>query len=544
MSSSERRLELLGLMAVLVIAALARLQHFGSLLPWFLFEDELRTTTVAIHLLRDRTLDPQYSLYPGVPFYINAAVCYLWAAAGMGSEIIARGLSAPLDRFAGATGAEPEFIYLSRWVSLLFGLGTIAVSHLLFRMFLSWRWALFATLLLGLNTMHIYMSWVAKVDSINAFWFSCGFLTGLVYYRRGGTPWIALTAAFAALSVMTKNNYQLWIGIFFLLAFRLWRGRRFTDLLKHKDLWAAAAVLAGVSLLSSPYTFVHIEQTAKVAGWLYRHAEIISTYHTDPHVWWLDRYFYLLSVVFPFCLGLPLFWVSVGGTAFHIRKYAMKDPFIAYNLIWYVYIVASGSGGPAGGSFPYYLFLAVLPLFMLMAADGLSGLASAGLRPLKVCAYLLCGLVLVWSLLKTDSYYAVFMQSHDDAGPWIQENIGAHERVLLVSVYEPAPALGVRHIKSVWPHEFDKKMLADYDPDVIVIDAWLVAGFRKVYRELWVAPWIDSLVRGDHGHEVIKTIRPDYFMRPFYAALDPEHDVELIFLRKTGGTGGPEGGGE
>ncbi|MFO8058745.1 MAG: hypothetical protein R6V10_15770, partial [bacterium] len=315
------------------------------------------------------------------------------------------------------------------------------------------------------------------------------------------------------------------------------------------------------AFIGSPYTFIRFQDTLVTAGWLYKQAEIISTYHTDPHVWWLDRYYYLITIVLPFVFGLPLFWFMAGSLVHHVRKYALVDPYIQLNFIWFIYIFASQSGGPGGGSFPYYLFLNVVPLGILITLDGVRDLWGSKKRRWRFSAAVLFLIILATTVLRVDSFRSMFYEEYNNLGGWIAERVEEEDDLLMVSVYEPGAALGPGRRLSVWPHELvnpqdvECEMLEQdrnalyingafpgagaglcqsypFRPEVLVIDGWLVGGFRKVYRESWVAPYLDTFMKEQKGYRVVKRYRPDYFNRTYYASLDPEHDVEIVVLER------------
>lgn len=547
MSANDRqdldtRLELIGLLVILALTLVMRIQHLDTLLPWFFHDDELRTTSVTLRLLKFHTLDPAHTYYPALAFYTNAVFFYLWGAVGEIGLILKRGPLVVLDLFWGYRDIDPPMIMLTRWVSMVFGMGSIILSHLLARMFLDRRWALFCTLLVALNSTLGCMMVLGKVDTIHLFWMMAGFYTSLKYFREMETKWLILASICAGFSVVTKNYPQIAAGLPFLILHRFWRqrpGQPIWKIIYFPDLWIGALLIPLSAFIGSPYSFIRFKLTLINAGWLYKNAEIISFYHTDPAVWWLDRYFYMGSIVLPFVLGLPMFWAMVGGAINHARKYAFSDPYILYNLVWFLYILSSGSGGKSGGAFPYYLTLNVMPLAVLMAADGTRDLVRAKRTWLRVAGFALAALLLTTSLLRADAFRTMFFENYDRVGPWLNKNVSPTQRTLMISVHKPSPALGIVDFKSVWPHEFTEELLRSYDPDVIVIDTWTIGGFRKIYRDLWVAPLVDSLLSGERGYHVVKTWRANYFNWRYYAWLDVEHDVEMIVLEKTTG---PEGG--
>jgi hypothetical protein len=521
--------EAIGLLAVMVAAFVLRMSHFDTLLPWFYHEDEVRTVTYTLELLQNRTIDPGYDYYPALSFYINALAYLLWALPGELGQVIKHGPGALFDVFSGLGPTDPRLIMVSRWVSMAFGLATLLVSYLVFRLYLDFRWALFGLILLMLNPLEVSISVLAKNDAIAGFWFIVGLGAMVCYYRRGGYGWLTLAALGAGFHLVTKNNYlpSVFLGIALLLR-GLARGRGLRGVITSPETWAGGGLLALLAFIGSPYTFLRLRGTLENVGWLYRQAEVISTYHTDPHVWWLDRYYYLFSIVLPFVFGLPVFWAVVAASVHDARQRFVNDPFILGYLLSYTYIFASQSGGPAGGAFAYYLFSHMLPLGILLVAQWLRDLRWADSLHARRAGLAVAAMVLLWGLGGVSSHLDMFCSGYDRLGPWLRANVVPDRKVLMVSVYKPAPALGLGEVKAIWPQDFTRELLDSYQPDVIVIDTWAVAGFRKVYREARVAPLVDTVLAGGDGYKVKYRDRIGYLGRSYFARLDPEHDVELI----------------
>jgi hypothetical protein len=536
---AKRQTELMGLGVILVLALLLRLRQLGSLMPWFDFEDETRMVRACLHMINNRTLDPGITLYPALSFYINTLFYLAWALAGNLSILLKSGPGAALDLFRGLTETDPQLIMLSRFVSLLFGMGSLVFSWLFARLYLQWRWALFATLLVAINTIHVAMSILAKNDTIYLFFFAGSFYTSVMYFRRGGIKWIVPAAIFSSCGFLCKNNFQPFIMLAIIVMVRgLSAGKGLFSLIRSREVQAGVLASITSAFIASPYTFIHLDKTIGTVGWLYYMAEVLSTWHTDPHHWWLDRYFYLFSVVLPFVFGIVLFGAVVAGTVHQARKRAITDPFILYSLVWYIYIFASGSGGPRGGSFAYYFFIITVPLGVIAAAEWLQDLSLSGKKMIQAAGLGFAVVILAASLFRVDAYRSVFISAYDEAGPWLFKRLKPQDRVLMISVYKPKPVFGAQKFKAVWPQQFTPEAIAAFNPDVIIIDSWLVAGFRKVYREAPVAPLVDAYISGKDGFRPEKRFRPQYLGRSYFAAIDPEQDTELLVLRKHAGEKG------
>jgi len=533
----QRVMEAVCLAAIMLIALVLRLRHIDTLLPWFFYEDELRTTQVSLDLLKNRTIDPHYDFYPALGFYVNAAAYYLWALAGRLGDFFSRGPGAVLDYLGGIRADDLVIISVSRHVSLVFGLATLPVFHLLAKFYLSFRWALAATLLVALNPVHVSISSLGKVDAIAVFWFMVCVWASVWFFRKGSTRALILAAAGAGLYLVTKSNFIPCITVVVTIyLYELREGRGVLGALMSWRIWLGVSLILASAFIGSPYSFIRFQASLENIGWLYLQAEIMSTYHTDPHVWWLDRYHYLWSVILPFVYGFPVFWLMVAGVIHHAMKWARNDCVVFINLVWFLYYYASQAGGKTGGAFAYYLFLITLPLGILVGAGLIEGLAASNRTWVRRLGVLVFGLVFFWSLFGVDNQQRMFFSGYDELGPWLSERTSKDARVLMISVYKPGPGLGIGgdRIKSVWPHKFDQELIDSFDPDVVVVDTWIVAGFRKVYRDQWVAPLVDSFLSGERGYREAARFKVDYLGRSYFAAIDVEHDVEIIVVARPG----------
>jgi len=140
--------------------------------------------------------------------------------------------------------------------------------------------------------------------------------------------------------------------------------------------------------------------------------------------------------------------------------------------------------------------------------------------------------LIAWSLFRVDAAYDMFLSGHDRLGIWIERNIEADDKVLLVSVHDPGVAFNDKQIKLLWPHHLNREAIEEYDPDYLIFDTWALGGFRKLYREMEVWPLASSYIKGEKGYNEVERFEPHYFNKSYYAALDPEHDVEFVVLKR------------
>jgi hypothetical protein len=531
----DRSVELIGLGIVLVLSLLLRIRHLDALLPWFVYFDEVRNSTVCLRLIQLKTLDPDFFLYPTLGFYIHTFFYLVWAAPGQLGAMLRSGPGSLFDFFSSMGPWDHVLIMVSRWVSVVFGVGSVFMTWLIGRLYLTWRWALFAALLMALNPIHISISAIAKVDSINCFFLLAGFYLISLYIRRGGLPYLIAAAVLAGMSFMVKYYPVVCIWLTTVVFFKATgKGKGIKGLLFDRDLVLALLVIWAATFACSPYLFIGVLKVLQNIGSVYYQSTVSSVFHTDPHSWWLDRHYYIHSVILPTSYGLALYLAVFIGSFHHIRKWWMSDPTIFWFSWGFVWVISSQVGDAGGGSSPYYLYLYTFAFGMVIASDWLESLVSSG-RTWKTALGLgLCALILISSLARVDHYRELVFSGYDKLGPWIRERVMPGTRVLIVTVYYPSPALGTTEIKAVWPQDFTEEEVASFDPDVIVFDTRLIAGFRKKYREMHVAPLVDSFLSGRRGYSITARFPAKIFNRAYFAGVDPEHDVEIIVLERDG----------
>ncbi len=516
-------MELVGLGLVLVLALLLRTGQLSGLIPDFLDVDEMRTVNTSLSMIQNRTIDPLYTYYPSFGFYLNAAWYLLWGLATHGPAGALSWLDSLNDR-------SPELILLSRYLSLIAGLVSVTLMHFLARLYLGPRGGLLAALLLCLNSQHIAASQNAKVDIIALMMAGLAYVLMVKVVRSGKLRWYLLCAVSAALVFTTKFNY--FTCFTFCLAHigrSAHEGLNFWQTIWHKRMIAACLVLAAVLFASSPYWFFNLSENLKMFGWIYHTSTFSSFYHFSDHVWYLDRYFYNCTIIFPFIYGIIPYLAIWFGTIWFIREYRWHDLVIWPNLVGWAYMFSSQSGG----SFPYYHYLNMMPVAIFILAFLPVKLAGSS-KSWQRWAAVVLGLILIGSSAsRVDNYHTWLFGNYDKAGPWMQQHIPADARVLLGSVYIPGDSLGLTSVETVWPQDFDEELLAEKDAEYIVLDMRAFAGFRKLYRKLDIDERVDSMLDGTHPrYRVIKTFETDFSESRYFTGLDPEHEVKMVVLKR------------
>ena len=83
-----------------------------------------------------------------------------------------------------------------------------------------------------------------------------------------------------------------------------------------------AAILAVglATYLFSPYYFSDMSRALESVGWMYFAGDWVPYFHFDPHHWWLDKYYYSLTVILPSMVGMAVWILAVLGIALKIIK--------------------------------------------------------------------------------------------------------------------------------------------------------------------------------------------------------------------------------
>jgi len=518
---------------VLVVAFGIRVPHFRCLIPYFYHEDEIRTVRVTLKMFQDRTLNPHFNLYPGLPFYLNGAIYAGYFFSSTARTCIKTRSLEPIFHLAKSFSEKSQaLMLLSRGLSLVFGILSVIAVYLLAREFLDRDWGLLSAVFYALIPAHITLSYTAKVDLFLQFFIAMSWWFQLRMIRTGRFRDYAGAAVFSALTVITKLNFALLLSFFFAAMFRavIENQRGFLSALVDRRFLGAGLVAAATAFLTSPYWFWDMENSLKTIGWLYWMSAWHSFYHIDPHHWWLDRYFYNYLFIMPFLMGIPLYLLSIFGAAENIRKVRWKPKMILFaNLVGFAYIWPS----QAEGSYPYYIHLYMAPLLVVFASGFLKFLWEKRSNLLRFASALLIVIVLGIEVCRINSYYNFSIAHFDHIGPWISSNIPGNSQALLFSVYSPGEALGIDHVERIWPQDLSPEIIAEKSPNYIFIDTWVFGGFKKFYKDTSpVERHLNSLLSGEYGYRVIKRFRSRFFGDWFYQRLDPEHDVEMIVLHR------------
>jgi len=518
------------LAAVLAVAFLARAQHFRMLYPYFYYQDEIRQAEMSLKVIREKSLKPDFYLYPHFPVYFNSAWYAAYFAKNNLRKIANEKSIEPIVMAAkNLDASSAQSLYLQRGIAMVLGLICVFGVWLMARLFLSEMFALVACLIFALLPLPLSFSAIGKND----IYLECSLIYSFYFLFRltmtGKTGYYIWSAIFAGICFDSKADY---LPLVFLPLATLIRAanenRTISYWCRDRRTWLAGASALLSLFIFSPYYFIHWPKGLAMAGWIYAVSALNSYSHIDYHHWWLDRYSYCLLVLLPFLAGLPVYISAVAGFLERTIRIEVNAWFLLLaNLGAFSYVFLSGSGG----AFAIYHFMHLMPFFAVLSAWPLQLLWKKGWK--KISASL--GLLLAASaLLQAQNYYATNFQAFDQLAPRLVKEIPSGSKILGYSVYLPGPELSRFDYKRGWPQNLDRAAVESFNPDYILVYRSDFAGFEKFYRDsLPVSSRLKELLSGQWGWRQAYSLKVRYPGDFIWQWLDPEFMIELVVLEKT-----------
>lgn len=239
--------------AIILIALVMRIWTIDYDLPYVIHPDEPAVIGVSLQVLKSGDLNPHFFHYPSLVFYVHALGYTLYYAFGRLAGI----MSTPLDLadlssiVLGTTLApDPTIVMLSRAISLLLGVGSVAIVYLIGRS-LTKRWEVgaIAALFLAISPTHIYHSRIVTPDVFITFFALCTvFFSVLIFHE--GKSWQYVAAGIAVgFTAGSKYNGAL-VGLVIVVAHFLrtgWAGW------KDPRVYLTLPLAAVTFLITTPY---------------------------------------------------------------------------------------------------------------------------------------------------------------------------------------------------------------------------------------------------------------------------------------------------
>jgi len=281
------RLEHWLLSAILLLALGLRVAAIDYDLPAIFHPDEPAVIRISREMFATGDLNPHFFDYPSLIFYSNALVYAPFYLGGrLSGAFDDRSDILPLESVAMGTvrAPQPAAVLLNRLVSLVMGVGTVALLYFIGRaLFDRPDVGLLAALLLAVAPNHTFHSRIVTTDAMVTFFIVLTMLMAALIFHQGRTRHYVLAGLAVGLAAGTKYNGAI-IALVVPLAHFLRIGRRGW---RDGRLYAAGLVAIAVFLLTTPYAiFDYATFSAALLGVMGHYGGSHAGMEGDPLAWY------------------------------------------------------------------------------------------------------------------------------------------------------------------------------------------------------------------------------------------------------------------
>jgi hypothetical protein len=414
----ERRLPLLAMSCVAVVALLLRAQGLAAGLPYIAYIDEGHVLHPVMTMLTTGTWDPGWYRYPSltpVSIVLSTVVVDWILQTGVLGQLIAE---VPIHHreFYDMIGPTP-LIFIGRAVVMIHGVVLVCLCGLVGRTIGNhWNAGLFSMGLCAVTPALVFRSSIVAVDTLASTYFVMALLFSALVILKGPTNLLFVAGgASAALAFTSKYQAGAALGAV-AAAVLLVSGLSISQRMKF--------VLVGI--LSFVLTSVIAMPALAI-----RHAEVLSDIRTQMAIYSSKSSNLTLAeqAIRGNELGsiwVLLFLVGCGGlfASRHTRRVAVAWMFSVLPLLFVAF------------RFEYQPFRNLLPVIAMgcvvvgVSLSRIVGIAG-GYRYLVVVAVVSYGLVLGWRSNSLMERHGSKTDSRTEIADWLVENVGTDRRVLI-----------------------------------------------------------------------------------------------------------------
>jgi hypothetical protein len=468
--------------AILIVAAAVRLPALTAGLPYATYVDEGHVLHHVVHLLAERTWEPDTYSYPSLPFYLiaGAALAYAPLYAVLHDRPLRDALSPVPYRYYDIV--EPvDLIVLGRLITLVFSLGVVILTGLLARRLAGPAAGLFAAWIAALVPALVVRSAIVNINPIVTF-----FVLAALFFadraRDGDRPrWdAALAGAMAGLAAATKYPAALVclpIGLAVLLAGGPWKERLVRLLL-------SGGTAIATFVLAMP---AFVLRTRQVLEGLQIMSQIYSTQEIGSY--WgqaVGRAEWDLPLEHPE-MGIALLAIAAAGLFIALRDSRWLPPVLG----WLLFSVATGHLVTAYKFRAFRNLLLLVPLACVVAALVYARPRRSVRRPLwlDLAAIVLPVLLFAPALHSYVGYQVRLEDSREQAIRWLEARAGPRHKVLVADELAILPSrtagleAGEVHVKP-WPQAKDRILQRRYH-FVVLGDLTRPEGGLKIRPRVW-----------------------------------------------------------
>ena len=432
------RLEHWLLSAILLLAVGLRVAAIDYDLPDIYHPDEPAVIRISREMFATGDLNPHFFDYPSLIFYGNAlAYTPLYLGGRLTGAFDSRADILPLESVAMGTvrAPQPVAVLLNRGLSLLMGVGTVALLYII-GVVLTNRPAvgLIAALLLAVAPNHTFHSRIVTTDATVTFFIMLTMLMAALIWRQGRTRHYVLAGLAVGLAAGTKYNGAM-VALVVPLAHFLragWGGWR------DGRLYLAGVVAAAVFLLTTPYAILDYPTFSTALLGVMGHYDSGHAGMEGDTLQWYLTFLWTTTTLAPL-----LALVQIGRGAWQRSQPTLL--LAAYPVVYFLFIIRFEVRNDR-------TILPIVPFIFLLAAVVLADLmahrARAAGRPARIAlSALLVGLLaatVIYPALLTlrENRILVGELSLETGAGWLADNLEPGARVA-VGAYSPFVDPGV-----------------------------------------------------------------------------------------------------
>lgn len=469
--------------------------------------DETAIWGSALTMVKKSTLDPGRYDYPATTMVINVLaykyffiplswlgyyLAHFWNVVDGTLRIFPTKLEANklFDLYIAGERGE-NAIFWSRYVTALFGVGTVFLTYLLSKKMFSEKVGLMAAFFLTFNYRNVVNSHLALPDIYNAFFFLLSFIASWNLWEKPSRRTYLLAGVAAGLAFSVKYQFFAILPLLFIhLALT------FKDNFSFKKLFDVRIIAAGlcillVFILTNPYVFINLETViVKMYEESRKYAIGTNTLNIFP-----------LSYLYHIDYG-PIEFVLVAlGILIGLIKKPLKSLFLLLVIasIFYVFLYLTRGG--------FYVrnFIPATPLLLIFASYAFWQIFGR-IRFLFLIPVIALIIYVPAKNSIISSYAYTLPWDYEILRPWIEKNL-SKEAVVGVAQFNK-PLLGITNRSTDFAQEsaFSLAEHKENGDSYVVVDlnlasetfySWMNYDFSEA-GQLWNKP-VDALENTFHG---------------------------------------------
>jgi hypothetical protein len=437
------------------VAAAVRLPTLPAGLPYLNYVDEGHVLHHVIHLLEQRTWEPEFYIYPSFPFYLIALPAVAWSPVyeAVHGHPLRADLSPTPPRYYDLV-YPADLIVLGRLVTLAFSLGLVVLTGLFARRLAGPAAGWFAAWLAALLPAFAIRSVSVNVNPMAAF-FSLAALYFAEDAREGRRPWRGAALAGGMVGLATVSKYPsvvvcLAVALAILLSRRPWRERAGLLVAAGAASALAAATAMPALVLRTGEVLAQVRHQSEV----YKH-DVIGSYW-DQAVLWAE---WDIPYGQPE-LGMTFLVLTAAGLGAGLFDRRWRGPVLG----WIVFAAATAV---LFAPYRFRAFRNLLPLIpptcllvTLAYARLREALSAEPRRALDLAAAALPAVLFLPDLVQFGRHQLAVVDTRERAIEWLADHAQPQDRVLVAEELNILPprleSLGARTAVLPWRQAQDR----------------------------------------------------------------------------------------